>query len=87
MGTTIVGSTGRDERLVPARSEYHPETNTPARDGPFIPSWEGATDTYNTGMGGVYKDLEGQWFICHSPFSWKMQARLVSDTKTRGGQQ
>ena len=50
----------------------------------FPPTWEGTTDASGTGMGGVCKDPEGQWFVWRSPFSMDTQARLVSDTNPKG---
>ena len=46
---------------------------------PFSPTWEGATDASETGMGGVCQDPGGQSFVWCYPFSMDTQAIIVTD--------
>ena len=52
---------------------------------PFPLTWEGATYTSGTGMGGACKEPEGQWFVWCSSFSTETQDRIVLDTNPKGG--
>ena len=44
---------------------------------PFTPTWIGTTDAPGSGMGGVCRDPEGQYFVWRSPFSLTTQTRLL----------
>ena len=51
---------------------------------PFAPSWIGTNDALGSGMGEVFQDPEGQYFVWRSPFSQATQARLVSSSNPKG---
>ena len=44
---------------------------------PSPPTCVRATSDSGTEMGGLFQDLESQYFVCHPPFSTATQARLV----------
>ena len=47
---------------------------------PFSPTWMGNKNSSGSGIGGFYRDPEGQYFICYSTFYTSTQARRVSSS-------
>ena len=47
---------------------------------PFPPTWIWTTDSLGYGMGGIFQDPEGQYFVWGYPFSRSNQACLVSSS-------
>ena len=46
----------------------------------FSPTWIGTTNALGSGMGGLCRDPEGQYFVWSSSFPLTTQARLVSSS-------
>ena len=44
----------------------------------------GKTNASGSGMGGVFQDPEGQYFVWHSPFPTATQSQLVSYSNPKG---
>ena len=51
---------------------------------PFLFAWIGSTDASGSGMGGVYQDPEGRYFVWKPPYSLATQARMVSSSNPTG---